>query len=65
MIKMYKVWDKTPPSNVELLALSPSGVFHLSSFRAGYNIFTCQTKQENCNDWYWCELNVEKIIEEL
>ena len=65
MIKMYKVCDKTPPSNVELLVMSPSGVFHLSSFREGYNIFTCQTKQENCNDWYWCELNIERIIEEL
>ena len=61
MIKMYKVCDKTPPSNVELLVLSPEGTFYLSSFREGYNIFTCQTKGEDCSDWYWCELNIETV----
>ena len=60
MIKMYKVWDKKPPSNVELLVMSPKGTFHLSRYRVSYNIFTCQTKQENCNDWHWCELKIEK-----
>ena len=65
MIKMYKVCDKTPPSNVELLVMSPSGVFHLNRYKEGYNILSCQTKGEDCSDWYWCELNVERIIEEL
>lgn len=60
MIKMKRVWDELPPENQELLVLSPAGVFHLASWRPAYNIFTCQNKSENSDDWYYTTLEIEK-----
>jgi hypothetical protein len=45
--------EETPPSNIELLVQSPSGTVHLSSWREGYSIFTCQAKTESSFDWKW------------
>jgi hypothetical protein len=47
------VSESTPPSNVELLVKSPEGIVHLSNWREGYNIFTCQAKSESSSDWKW------------
>lgn len=47
------VEDKQPPHNIEILAKSPSGIVYLSSWRAGYNIFSCQAKTESSIDWKW------------
>ena len=35
--------EETPPSNIELLAKAPNGTIHLTHWRLGYNIFTCQS----------------------
>jgi hypothetical protein len=45
--------EETPPSNIELLVQSPSGTVHLSNWREGYSIFTCQAKTESSFDWKW------------
>ncbi len=45
--------EETPPSNIELLVQSPSGTIHLSNWREGYSIFTCQAKTESSFDWKW------------
>ncbi len=47
------VFEETPPSNIELLAESPDGVIHLTDWRAGYQIFSCQAKSESSDDWKW------------
>jgi hypothetical protein len=47
------VWESTPPSNIELLVKSPEGIVHLSHWREGYNIFTCQAKSESSFNWMW------------
>jgi hypothetical protein len=47
------VFEETPPSNIELLAESPDGVVHLTDWRAGYQIFSCQVKSESSDDWKW------------
>jgi hypothetical protein len=47
------VFEETPPSNIELLAESPSGIIHLTGWRAGYQIFSCQAKSESSDDWKW------------
>jgi hypothetical protein len=47
------VFEETPPSNIELLAESPSGIIHLTDWRAGYQIFSCQAKSESSDDWKW------------
>jgi hypothetical protein len=47
------VFEETPPSNIELLAESPSGIIHLTDWRAGYQIFSCQVKSESSDDWKW------------
>jgi hypothetical protein len=47
------VYENTPPSDVELLVQSPEGVVHLSHWREGYNIFTCQAKSESSFNWMW------------
>lgn len=45
--------EQKPPDNVELLAKSPTGTIHLTSWRNGYNIFSCQEKTANSYDWSW------------
>jgi hypothetical protein len=47
------VFEEIPPSNIELLAESPSGIIHLTDWRAGYQIFSCQVKSESSDDWKW------------
>jgi hypothetical protein len=42
-----------PPHNIELLAKSPTGTVHLTSWRPAYNIFTCQAKSESSWNWSW------------
>lgn len=49
-----------PPSGVELLVLNPNGLVQLSHWRHGYSIFTCQSKGESTDGWYWKEINLEK-----
>ena len=63
MVKMAKwqqeqdrwktVFEEIPPSNIELLAESPSGIIHLTDWRAGYGIFSCQAKSESSDGWKW------------
>ncbi len=48
-----RVSEHTPPENVELLAKSPTGCIHLTSWRPDYKIFTCQDKKESSYDWSW------------
>lgn len=55
-----KVYDSTPPSNVELLVKSPKGVTHLSCWRPSYNIFDCQEKHESSDDWIWMLIPAEE-----
>jgi len=50
------VFEETPPSNIELLAESPDGVIHLTYWRAGYQIFSCQVKSESSDDWKWKQI---------
>jgi hypothetical protein len=47
------VSDKEPPHNTELLAKSPNGTLHLTSWRPSYNIFSCQEKRSSTLDWMW------------
>jgi hypothetical protein len=47
------VFEETPLSNIVLLAESPDGVVHLTDWRAGYQIFSCQVKSESSDDWKW------------
>lgn len=47
------VIEETPPVNIELLAKSPEGVIHITSWRPAYNIFSCQSKSEGNLDWGW------------
>jgi hypothetical protein len=47
------VIDETPPKNIELLAKSPTGVIHLTSWREAYSIFSCQCKGESTYGWSW------------
>jgi hypothetical protein len=47
------VFEETPPSNIELLAESPDGTVHLTGWRAGYQIFSCQAKSESSDGWKW------------
>jgi bifunctional DNA-binding transcriptional regulator/antitoxin component of YhaV-PrlF toxin-antitoxin module len=47
------VFEETPPSNIELLAKSPSGCTHLTGWREGYQIFSCQNKSESTDGWKW------------
>jgi hypothetical protein len=51
--KWKRVYDEIPPSYIELLVKSPTGVIHLSSWREAYNIFSCQEKSESSLDWEW------------
>jgi hypothetical protein len=48
-----RVSEKTPPENIELLAKSPTGDIHLTSWRSSYNIFGCQEKTASSYDWSW------------
>jgi hypothetical protein len=48
-----KVYDKTPPDDVELLAKAPDGTIHLTNWRPAYDIFCCQSKEEDAYDWEW------------
>ena len=48
-----KVYDKTPPDDVELLAKAPDGNIHLTEWRPAYDIFCCQSKNEVSYDWEW------------
>ncbi len=45
--------EKTPPNDIELLAKSPDGTIHLTSWRPAYNIFSCQSKKESTFNWQW------------
>jgi hypothetical protein len=45
--------EKTPPNGVELLAKSPDGTVHLTSWRPAHDIFCCQCKSESAFDWQW------------
>lgn len=47
------VSEQEPPHGVELIAKSPTGVVHLTSWRPAYNIFCCQSKQDSSYDWEW------------
>lgn len=47
------VYDETPPIGIELLAKSPTGSIHLTSWRPAYDIFCCQEKRSSSEDWYW------------
>lgn len=47
------VIEQTPPLKTELLVKSPTGVTHIASWRAAYNIFTCQCKSESTLGWKW------------
>lgn len=47
------VSDETPPKNIEILAKSPSGTIHLTSWRDAYDIFCCQCKRESTYGWSW------------
>ena len=51
--KWTYVRDETPPENTQLLAMSPYGVVHITSWRPAYEIFNCQCKSENSQDWQW------------
>jgi hypothetical protein len=45
--------EQEPPHNIELLAKSPTGTVHLTSWRPAYNIFSCQAKSESSWAWKW------------
>lgn len=47
------VEDELPPNDVELLVRDPDGIFHLTSWRPAYNIFTCQERGESTIGWSW------------
>lgn len=47
------VYDQDPPSDVEILAKSPSGTIHLCHWRPAYGIFTCQDKRDKTIGWMW------------
>lgn len=47
------VYDEEPPKNTELIAVSPSGVKHITSWRDSYKIFSCQCKDEGSLGWQW------------
>lgn len=47
------VSKQVPPANVELLVKSPNGTIYISSWRHGYNIFSCQSKDEISFNWGW------------
>ena len=51
--KWIYVRDETPPENTQLLAMSPYGVVHITNWRPAYEIFNCQCKSENSQDWQW------------
>ena len=51
--KWTYVRDETPPENTQLLAMSPYGVVHITNWRPAYEIFNCQCKSENSQDWQW------------
>jgi hypothetical protein len=52
--KFVPVHEQTPPEMVELLAKDPDGgTIHLTQWRPGYNIFTCQDKRESSFNWEW------------
>ena len=45
--------NQTPPNNIELLVMSPSGTHYLTTWRPAYNIFSCQSKGSSTYDWKW------------
>ena len=47
------VGEKEPPIDIEVLAKSPDGIIHLTTWRQSYNIFDCQCKSESSDDWLW------------
>ena len=51
--EMTLVNEQNPPINEQLLVESPSGEFHLASWRPAYSIFTCQSKGEDSFGWRW------------
>ena len=51
--KWKSVFEEIPPSNIELLAESPDGLVHLTDWRDGYQIFSCQCKSESSRGWKW------------
>lgn len=53
IVDWVRVYDKTPPILVELLAKAPDGTIHLTTWRPAYDIFCCQSKGEGSNDWQW------------
>lgn len=48
-----KVHEQEPPTEGYVIAKSPNGVLHLTSWRESYKIFMCQNKQETSFDWSW------------
>jgi len=50
------VSELEPPKHIELLVKSPEDVIHLTSWRDGYKIFTCQNKSESSYDWQWKQI---------
>ena len=48
-----RVLDELPPLNVEVIAQSPDGVNHITSWRESYGIFMSQSKGEDAWDWKW------------
>ncbi len=55
-LKQYEwknVCDFEPISEIEILAKDEKGFVYITNWRKSYNIFSCQSKTENSNNWKW------------
>lgn len=55
--KWTNTFEQKPPINIDLLAKSPKGVFHITRWREAYNIFDCQCKGESTLGWEWMPIS--------
>ena len=63
-IKLKSAYYNDIPSGVELLVRSPEGFIDIANYRECHKIFTCQSKGDSLDGWYFTELDLELEYEQ-